>query len=134
MESSRAVAACRSLLDLSEGRGNHSRMPRQRGMFAIVLAILLLGLTPVAYSDPPDPLWIGGYWDDDDFDTAVDFITGASAIVAPVVVDAGPRWAPELWIEPARPIARSAPLRTRACPRAPPVSLCPTSDSRLTAG
>jgi len=98
-------------------------MPRQRGMFAVVLAILLLGLTPVAYSDPPDPLWIGGFWDDDDFDTAVDFITGASAIVAPVVIDAGPLWLPGPWIEPAQPSARSATLRTLACPRAPPASL-----------
>jgi hypothetical protein len=98
-------------------------MPCWRGMFAIVLAILLLGLTPIAYSDPPDPLWIGGYWDDDDFDTAVDFITGASAIVAPLVIDAGPLSVPGPWIEPAQPIARSAPPRTLASPRAPPASL-----------
>lgn len=98
-------------------------MLRQRGIFAIVLALLLVGLTPIAYADPPDPTWIGGYWDDDDFDTVVDFITSASAISTPPVVDAGPLWVPGAWVEPAEPSARSVPLRTLACPRAPPASL-----------
>ena len=87
-------------------------MIQPRGIFAIVLAILLAGLTPIAYADPPDPTWIGGYWDDDDFDTVVDFITSASAISAPLFVDAGPLWIPGAWVEPVEPSARSVPLQT----------------------
>jgi hypothetical protein len=98
-------------------------MPCRRGIFATILAILLVGLAPTAYADPPDPTWIGGYWDDDDFDTVVDFITNASAISAPPVADAGPLWVLGAWIEPAELSARSIPLQTLAWPRAPPASL-----------
>ena len=122
-ESRRVGARRRRVLDLVAGQGNHNRMPYQRGMLAIALATLLVGLTAIAYADPPDPTWIGGYWDNDDFDTAVDFITSASAIPAPPHVDAGPLWVPVAWVEPAEPDARSAPPKTLACPRAPPTSL-----------
>ena len=39
------------------------------------MASFLGGLTPAAYADLPDPTWFGGYWDDSDFDTAVDVLT-----------------------------------------------------------
>jgi hypothetical protein len=40
---------------------------------AVVLSIgtFLLLLTPLTYLEQPDPLWIGGVWDDDDFDAVV---------------------------------------------------------------
>jgi hypothetical protein len=51
----------------------------------------LLGvLTPAAYAEPSDPTWLGGYWDDGDFDTAVDFLTSTSAISVPLVTEADP--------------------------------------------
>jgi len=98
-----------------------------RGIFAIVLAILLAGLTPIAYADPPDPTWIGGYWDDDDFDTVVDFVTGVSAISAPPVIEPGLLLVPGVWFAPTQTRARPGPPLTLACPRAPPPS--PSSDS-----
>jgi len=112
---------------LAERRGNHGHVIWRRGIFAIVLAILLAGLTPIAYADPPDPTWIGGYWDDDDFDTVVDFITGVSAISPPPVIEAGLLLVPGVWFAPTETRARSGPPLTLACPRAPPTSLSPDS-------
>ena len=34
----------------------------------------------LAYADPPDPTWIGGLWDDDDFDSVVDSILHTCAV------------------------------------------------------
>jgi hypothetical protein len=44
----------------------------------------------VAYADPPDPSWIGGYWDNDDFDTVVAYIASTFAVVAKSDVDGTP--------------------------------------------
>src|SRR5262245_37105036 len=49
-------------------------------LLAALLISLLIGLTPVAYSDSADPLEIAGYWDDDDSDMPVDTILDACAI------------------------------------------------------
>jgi len=100
-------------------------MLRPGGIFAVAVAILLAGLTPLAYADPPDPAWISGYWDDDDFDTVVDFITTVSAISAPAVIDAGALWLADDWVEPTEHNVLLASLQTRYRPRAPPVSLPP---------
>jgi hypothetical protein len=43
-------------------------MPRA---LALVLGAVLILLTPLTYLEPPDPLWIGGVWDDDDSDAVV---------------------------------------------------------------
>lgn len=96
-------------------------MPLVRCLIALVIVGLLGGLTPAAYADPPDPTWLGGYWDDDDFDTAVDFITSASAVSAPPVIDANPVPASDERIEPADHVVRAFALQTLASPRAPPV-------------
>jgi hypothetical protein len=50
-----------------------------RAVVALLIAALLLGLTPVAYSDAADPTWLAGYWDDDDFDNAVVVIVAPCA-------------------------------------------------------
>ena len=98
-----------------------------RGVLGAVLAILVVGMTPSAYADPPDPTWLGGYWDDDDFDNVVAFITSASAIAASPVADGRPSSVSGHEMELARPPARSGPLQALAYPRAPPVSLSPDS-------
>jgi hypothetical protein len=96
-----------------------------RGFCALLVVGLILGLTPAAYADPPDPTWIGGYWDDDDFDNVVTFICGTSAIAVPCTVDAGPMWAPVARGEPWEPNTGPAPLCSDASSRAPPVSFLP---------
>ena len=95
-------------------------MLRPRGVVALVLVALVLGLTPAAYADPPDPSWIGGYWDDDDFDTVVVFIASAFAIHIPIQVDAEPLWIPIERLEPASPTFAPSLLHGTSCPRAPP--------------
>ena len=44
---------------------------RMRGAMALVVGAFLLLLTPLNYLEQPDPLWIGGVWDDDDVDAVV---------------------------------------------------------------
>ena len=93
-----------------------------RHVLALLIAALLIGLPTVAFADPPDPTWIGGYWDDDDFDDAVIAITGASAVEAPSPVDTElPLWVPIALVEMPRQEAYGAPRRPASFPRAPPV-------------
>lgn len=91
------------------------------------LVALLVGLVPAAYADPPDPSWIGGFWDDDDFDTVVAFIASTFATVSPSVLDTEPCL---VWIDSADPaslVFTGAPLRSAARPRAPPIASKPLS-------
>lgn len=92
-------------------------------MLAGLLAVLVVVLTPLAHADPPDPSWLGGYWDDDDFDSVVAFIASASAVVSPPVVDAGLCSVSAGRVEVAQAVASSGWLQALASPRAPPVSL-----------
>ena len=48
---------------------------------ALVLVVLIAALAPAAYADPPDPSWLGGMWDDDDFDNVVVFLLSTYAVV-----------------------------------------------------
>ncbi len=95
-------------------------MLRPRGLVALVLVALILGLTPAAYADPPDPTWIGGYWDDDDFDTVVVFLASAFAIHVPIEINAEPLWIPIDRLEPAPATFTPSLLHRTSCPRAPP--------------
>lgn len=90
-------------------------------MVAVLLVALVLGLTPAAYADPDDPTWIGGYWDDDDFDTVVVFLASTFAIHVSIEVTAEPLWAPVARLEPAQANLAPALVRRTNCPRAPPV-------------
>jgi hypothetical protein len=94
---------------------------RPRGLVALVLVGLILWLTPAAYADPPDPTWLGGYWDDDDFDTVVVFLASAFAIHVPIEVNTEPLWIPIDRLEPASATFASCLLHRTSCPRAPPV-------------
>jgi hypothetical protein len=42
----------------------------RRGLALSVTTFLLL-IPPLSYLEQPDPLWISGIWDDDDFDGVV---------------------------------------------------------------
>jgi len=48
-----------------------------RTRFCLIVALLasLVLLTPLAYADPPDQVWLGGIYDDDDQDGAVTLVT-----------------------------------------------------------
>lgn len=96
-------------------------MLRPRGLVVLVLVGLIVWLTPAAYADPPDPTWLGGYWDDDDFDTVVVFLASAFAIYVPIEVNAEPLWIPIDRLEPASATFAPSLLHRTSCPRAPPV-------------
>jgi hypothetical protein len=54
----------------------------------LVLVVLVLigpigGLTALAYATPPDPSWIGGIYDDADYDDVLLLITSESEGVTP---------------------------------------------------
>jgi hypothetical protein len=90
-------------------------------LFAGLVACLLIGLTPLAHADPPDPVWIAGYWDDDDFDNVVVFILGWHAIQAETPADTEP---PEATVTRAELPDFGGIFSARAskiCARAPPV-------------
>ena len=96
-----------------------------RRFLTVFLIALLVGLVPAAYADPPDPTWIGGFWDDDDFDTVVAFIASTFATFAQSDVDADPCL---VWIdsaEPASPAFLPSPRPSTSRPRAPPVVSLP---------
>jgi hypothetical protein len=42
-----------------------------KAMVVAILVVATITLVPFAYAEPPDPTWLGGLWDDDDFDTIV---------------------------------------------------------------
>ena len=97
-------------------------MRRSRSPLIVVLLGLLLGLVAAAYASPPDETWIGGYWDDDDFDNAVISIVSVCAVEIPPVPDAAPQWARLAGIELAGPAVIATSPRPAASPRAPPIA------------
>jgi len=93
-----------------------------RGL-VLVLVALVLTLTGVAYASPPDPSWIPGLYDDDDFDNVVGFIISSSGVaVALVVSDLCPVRNPiVLQLPPADDVVAFIPLSAFG-PRAPPAA------------
>ena len=57
----------------------------------VPLVVLLLGalfaLAPLAHASPPDPAWIPGFYDDNDYDDVILVITGAVTAVDSHVAD-----------------------------------------------
>lgn len=68
-------------------------MARRILMLALIATLLmvLVALTPLAYGDPPDPIWASGFFDDDDNDNGVFLVTSSQ-----VTLDAFPlsSWTP----------------------------------------
>ena len=50
-------------------------------LLGLGLICLVASLTPLAFADPPDQTWLGGYWDDDDFDDVVVLISHSCGLV-----------------------------------------------------
>jgi hypothetical protein len=47
---------------------------------ALFVIAFVVAQTPLAYADPPDPTWQLAYFDDDDFDEVVGYITSATGL------------------------------------------------------
>ena len=91
-------------------------------VLALLFVALMLTLTTLAYADSPDPTWIAGYWDDDDFDDVVGYVTSAAGLVhTPVACKLGP-FSPQGALKPVvfQGAAASVP-RSASSPRAPPI-------------
>ena len=63
------------------------KAPPARPLCLLALLFVLVALTPLAYASPPDPVWITGFFDDDDNDNGVFFITSSVAILDPSPLD-----------------------------------------------
>jgi hypothetical protein len=95
-----------------------------RSAAAVLLAVVVLLLTPLAHACPTDPTWIGGFYDDNDYDDVVLFITGSLTAVSTTLVDPiGPIAVSLGQVDPGRP--HTVPVRSFASrsTRAPPPAL-----------
>ena len=50
-----------------------------RPVVVVILTATALLLTTLAFASPPDPTWVGGFWDAGDFD---DVVIAATSVVA----------------------------------------------------
>ena len=94
-----------------------------RLLFSLGLLAVLVGLTPLAYASPPDPVWVSGFFDDDDNDNGVFFVTSSHATLDPFPLYS---WSlvlafwPGLVLEDRGPVV--VPYIASADARAPPIS------------
>jgi hypothetical protein len=97
--------------------------PPARALCLLDLLFVLIALTPLAYATPPDPAWITGFFDDDDNDNGVFFITSSVAILDPFPLDDS---TPVSVHQPAPPgevaTATSGPSLSSADARASPIA------------
>ena len=56
-----------------------------RRLVVPIIVITLVALRALAYASPPDPSWIAGIWDDDDFDDVIILITHTSCSSDPTL-------------------------------------------------
>lgn len=52
-----------------------------RSTLVLLLLACLISLTPFAQAGPPDPTWIAGIYDDDDYDDIVCLLTSSSGAI-----------------------------------------------------
>jgi len=91
-------------------------------LISVALICLIAALAPAVYADPPDPTWVGGYWDDDDFDDVVILLLGTYAVVDLPSFDNGQPGIPVAFLEYPEPLAPPSPVDATASPRAPPLT------------
>ena len=93
----------------------------RRASLAILLLSVVLALPPIAHAVPTDPVWIPGFYDDNDYDDIILFVIGAvGAIDSGIVNPVGPVIIYLGLITPSRPQAVSLPPTRVPSTRAPP--------------
>jgi len=85
--------------------------------------VVIAAVAPAAYADPPDPSWLGGYWDDDDFDNVVVFLLSTYAVVAPAQLHEVATGTAVAILPCPEPQVVAAPVADSASPRAPPLTV-----------
>jgi len=92
------------------------------GFLGLLVLVPLVWLTPLAYASPPDQTWIGGFYDDADFDDVV--LLATSLVLA--LGDIAPALAAGLFVVAVLLLidVEAAPLTMRlgALSRAPPLA------------
>src|SRR5262245_29086003 len=92
-----------------------------RGRAAVLGVVLaLLSLVPLAHARPPDPVWIAGIYDGDDFDEVVSMLTGTDTVGAPARLTGTAPLLPVRVLTGARVSAVVAVVVSTARPRSPP--------------
>ena len=102
-------------------------MPLWARVLVLFIACLVIGFAPLAYADPPDPLFIAGFWDDDDFDKIVVYILGSYDLPLVPSTEIVPLWIPIAHVR--LPVLDVVPtlVRSDVSPRAPPVAPSPAA-------
>jgi hypothetical protein len=101
--------------------GVWSRTMRCGTFVHVLLLSVLLTLPPLAHASPADPTWIPGFYDDNDYDDVILFITGAvSAVDSGVVNPVGPVVVCLGLIAPRKPQSTSPRALESLSTRAPP--------------
>ena len=99
-----------------------------RRAVALLLILVLAGLSALGHATPPDPAWIPGVYDDADGDDVVAIVTSWDLALGALAVEDGRAfWTPVAAVEVARaavfdsairpafePFARQRPRRSRA--------------------
>jgi hypothetical protein len=98
-----------------------------RRRLTLFIVALLIAVIQTAYASPPDPSWIAGYWDDDDFDYTVVSITGSCAIDVRDATLGEPILVAVARLEPVDPTGCPSPLVADVHPRGPPPRLFPAN-------
>jgi hypothetical protein len=92
-------------------------------ILALLLVLIIAAVAPAAYADPPDPSWIGGYWDDDDFDNVVVFLLSTYAVVAAAQLHEVAAGSTVAILQCPEPQVVTAPVADSTSPRAPPLTV-----------
>lgn len=106
---------------------------RSARFLALPLALLVAALAPAAYADPPDPSWIGGFWDDDDFDNVVVVLLSTYAVIEAAQLTAAVPGDAVAILQCPEPLVVPASVADSSAPRAPPltVSAALVTDHRI---
>ena len=93
---------------------------RPRALVALLLVLVVAGLTPLAKASPPDPTWVAGLWDNGDYDDVVLLICATAADLPAPPAPPGATGEIVARIEPAEPAKPPLAVRASAPSRAPP--------------
>jgi len=91
-------------------------------LLMLTLIGALVCVRTLAYADPPDPTWIEGFWEDDDYDDVVFYTTSFSATETAPLCALRPHWT-QVWIVPLddEPLVPSPAIPSHP-PRGPPLA------------
>jgi hypothetical protein len=94
-----------------------------RWLVIALLVALTCGLAPLAFASPPDQSWLGGFFDDADYDDVVVSVTSAVSVVeSQTFHDTGPVQTVVDWTIQLDECAPARPALSTNSSRAPPTA------------